>query len=157
MRSLTRMRKTTVFALPLLALAVAFLESGGVTQQSAPAPTPTAKPASHDVTLPVTVRDKKGALVTDLQMNDLTLSQDGRPQTIKSFSRQTNEPVRVGLLVDTSHGVSGAINDERKAATQLVDAVLPTNATAKDQIFLIHFAREVELLQDFTNSREKLD
>ncbi len=151
------MRKTTVFALPLLALAVAFLESGGVTQQSAPAPTPTAKPASHDVTLPVTVRDKKGALVTDLQMNDLTLSQDGRPQTIKSFSRQTNEPVRVGLLVDTSHGVSGAINDERKAATQLVDAVLPTNATAKDQIFLIHFDREVELLEDFTNSREKLD
>ena len=159
MYSLTRLLKSAILALPWLALTGAFLHSVGNTEQSAPAPTApaTAKAASRDVVLPVTVRDKKGSLVTNLQINDLTLSQDGRPQTIKSFSRQTSEPVRVGLLVDTSRGVSAAMNEERKAATQFVDAVLPSNAATKDQLFLLHFDREVELLEDFTNSREKLD
>ena len=160
MQSLTLTLKSTLFVLPVLALAGALIESGGRPQQtaSAPALTPaTAKPVLRDVVLPVTVRDKKGALVADLSKNDLTLSQDGRPQTIKSFSRETTQPVRVGLLVDTSHTVSGAMNEERKAAGQLVDAVLPATGDTKDQAFLIHFDREVELLEDFTNSREKLD
>jgi VWFA-related protein len=157
MQSLTRIRKTTVLALPLLALAGVFFRTGGTAQQAPSTSAPAAKPATHDVMLPVTVRDKKGALVTDLQKADLTLSEDGRPQTIKSFSREADQPVRVGLLIDTSHGVSGALNEERKAATQLVDAVLPASGTAKDQVFLIHFDREVELLEDFTNSREKID
>jgi VWFA-related protein len=160
MQTPTRMRKSTVLSLVMLALAGAMLAAGGITQQQAP-PAPVAaatpKPASHDVVLPVTIRDKKGALVTDLQMNDLTLSEDGRPQTIKSFSRQTAQPVRVGLLVDTSHGVSAAMSEERKAATQFVDAVLPAAGASKDQVFLLHFDREVELLEDFTSSREKVD
>lgn len=159
MQSRILMRKSTFFALPILVLAGAFLESGGITQENAPAPAPApaAKPALHDVVLPVTVRDKKGALVNDLSKDDLTLSQDGRPQTIKTFSRETTQPMRVGLLVDTSHSVNGAMTEERKAATQLVDAVLPAAGNTKDQAFLIHFDREVELLEDFTNSREKLD
>jgi VWFA-related protein len=160
MQSLMPMRKSFVFSLPLLALTGVFLESGGITQQPAPTPasaTATPKPANHDVLLPVTVRDKKGALVTDLQKNDLTLSEDGRPQTIKSFSRESGQPMRVGLLVDTSKGVSGAMTEERKATTQLVDALLPANGAPKEQVFLIHFDREVELLEDFTNSREKID
>ena len=165
MSSLTRMRRSIYLAIPALALVGAFLESGGVTQQSASAPPPapapapalSAKPALHDVTLPVTVRDKKGALVNDLSKNDLTLSQDGRPQTIKSFSRESAQPVRIGLLVDTSRSVNGAMNEVRKAAGQFVDGVLPATGNTKDQAFLIHFDREVELLEDFTNSREKLD
>ncbi|KAA6461013.1 VWA domain-containing protein [Acidobacteria bacterium AB60] len=152
------MRKSTLFALPMLALAGAFLESSGGTQQPAPAPAGTAaKPAVRDVILPITVRDKKGALVNDLSKNDVTLSQDGRPQTIKSLARESSQPLRVGLLVDTSRAVGGAMNEERKAATQFVSAVLPENSDAKDQAFLIHFDREVELLEDFTNSREKLN
>jgi VWFA-related protein len=152
------MRKSTVFSLVPLVSAGALLAAGGITQQQAPpAPASTPKPASHDVVLPVTVRDKKGALVTGLQMNDLTLSEDGRPQTIKSLSRQTAQPIRVGLLVDTSRGVSGAMTEERKAATQFVDAVLPAAGSSRDQVFLLHFDREVELLEDFTSSREKVD
>jgi len=161
---LTLMRKSSLLALPLLALAGAYFESGGATQQTQPAQQASAspsastpKPALHEVVLPVTVRDKKGALVNDLSKNDLTLSQDGRPQTIKTFSRETAQPVRVGLLVDTSHAVSNAMTEERKAAAQFVDAVLPATGSSKDQAFLIHFDREVELLEDFTNSREKLD
>jgi VWFA-related protein len=159
MQSRMLIRKSTLLALPTLVLAGAFLESGAITQENSPAAAPAAaaKPALHDVVLPVTVRDKKGALVNDLSKNDLVLSQDGRPQTIKSFSRETAQPVRLGLLVDTSHSVNGAMTEERKAAAQLVDAVLPAAGNAKDQAFLIHFDREVELLEDFTNSREKLD
>ncbi len=153
------MRKSTLLALPTLVLAGAFLESGGITQENPPAaaPAPATKATLRDVVLPVTVRDKKGTLVNDLSKNDLVLSQDGRPQTIKSLSRETVQPVRIGLLVDTSRSVNAAMNEERKAAAQLVDAVLPAAGGTKDQAFLIHFDREVELLEDFTSSREKLD
>src|SRR6202035_2546847 len=159
MGSRSFMRKSTFLALPVMALAGVCFEFGGLTQQNAPVPSSAAaaKPTLHDVVLPVTVRDKKGALISDLSKNDLVLSQDGRPQTIKSFSRETSQPMRLGLLVDTSKSVNGAMNEERKAATQLVDSVLPAAGSTKDQAFLLHFDREVELLEDFTSSREKLD
>jgi len=117
------------------------------------------KVEAREVVLPVTVRDKKGALVTTLQKSDFTLAEDGRPQTIKSFTRETNLPFRLGLLVDTSRSLSGAMDNERKAAGKFVDQMLPADpkaGTQADQAFLIHFDREVELLEDFTPSREKL-
>ena len=119
-------------------------------------PVATLKIQAREVVLPVTVRDKKGALVTTLKSSDFTLTEDGRPQTIKSFTRESNLPFRLGLLVDTSRSVSGAMDSERKAAGKFVDSMLPADpkaATAKDEAFLIHFDREVELLEDFTNSR----
>jgi VWFA-related protein len=127
---------------------------------------------AREVLLPVTVRDKHGALVTSLQQSDFTLTEDGRPQVIKSFTRETNLPFELGLLVDTSRSVSGAIEDERKAADKFVDQMLPdpkagngasgsakpadASPTRKDEAFLLHFDREVELLQDFTTTRDKL-
>jgi len=128
-------------------------------------PSPTDQPAAtlkiqaREVVLPVTVRDKHGALVSSLQKTDFSLTEDGRPQTIKSFTRETNLPFLLGLLVDTSHSVSGAMEFERKAAGKFVDQMLPADskdAKAADQAFLLHFDHEVELLEDFTNSREKL-
>jgi VWFA-related protein len=120
-------------------------------------PATTLKVETREVLLPVTVRDKKGALVTSLKIGDFTLSEDGRPQTIKSFTRESNLPYRLGLLVDTSRSLSGAIESERKAAGKFVDTMLPADPkTGKDQAFLIHFDREVELLRDFTPSRDKL-
>lgn len=122
-------------------------------------PSATLKIQANEVVLPVTVRDKKGALVSTLQKTDFSLTEDGRPQTIKSFSRETDLPFRLGLLVDTSRSVSSAMESERKAAGKFVDQMLPAdpkNAKAGDQAFLIHFDHEVELLEDFTNSRDKL-
>jgi VWFA-related protein len=119
----------------------------------------TLKVQAREVLLPVTVRDKHGALVTTLTAADFSLTEDGRPQTIKSFSRQSNLPFLLGLLVDTSRSMSGAMDNERKAGEKFVDLMLPAdpkNAKAGDQAFLIHFDREVELLEDFTNSRDKL-
>ena len=123
-------------------------------------PVATLKIQAREVVLPVTVRDKKGALVTSLKIGDFTLTEDGRPQIIKSFTRESNLPFRLGLLVDTSRSVSGAMEEERKAAGKFVDLMLPADPQAadakKDEAFLIHFDREVELLEDFTNSRNKL-
>ena len=109
--------------------------------------------------LPVTVRDKRGNLVTNLTAADFTLTEDNRPEVIKSFTIQSDLPFLCGLLVDTSRSVSSALDNERAAAGKFVDLMLPaTPKTSKDgnQSFLIHFDREVELLEDFTNSREKL-
>ena len=112
---------------------------------------------AREVVLPVTVHDKHGALVTTLQKSDFTLTEDGRPQVIKSFAHETDLPFRIGLLVDTSRSMSNAMPAVRTATGKFVDLMLPAPpAESKDQAFLIHFDREVELLQDFTNSRDKL-
>jgi VWFA-related protein len=176
--NMTRFQTITAYAVSMLALA--WLPTTSPAQEPA-----TDKPAltmhvqAREVLLPVTVRDKHGALVTDLQKSDFTLTEDGRPQVIKSFARETNLPFQLGLLVDTSRSVSGAMENERKAAGKFVDQMLPGNPvaastsgsaaapgstaapaspapSANDQAFLLHFDREVELLQDFTNSRDKL-
>jgi len=163
------MRNQCVFPLAVLMLGLPGLSVAGLAQQSAakpdnqqPAsdrPITTLKIQAREVVLPVTVRDKKGVLVTSLKVGDFTLTEDSRPQTIKSFTRESNLPYRVGLLVDTSRSVSGAMDNERKSAGKFVDLMLPADpkaSGAKDEGFLIHFDREVELLQDFTNSRDKL-
>jgi VWFA-related protein len=146
----------------VLCLAVSTLALPGLSpaqQPSTEQPALTLKVQANEVVLPVTVRDKKGALVSTLKASDFTLTEDGRPQKIKSFTRESNLPFRLGLLVDTSRSVASALESERKAAGKFVDQMLPADpkaVTAKDEAFLIHFDREVELLQDFTNSREKL-
>jgi len=105
------------------------------------------------VTLPVTVRDKHGKIVRDLTKDDFTLQEDGRPQTIKYFSQETNLPLTLGLLVDTSRSQDNVLDAERNASRSFLDQML---VQPKDKAFLIHFDREVELLQDLTSSHEKL-
>jgi VWFA-related protein len=140
-------------------LALVCLPAASPAPQSADQPAAALKLQAREVVLPVTVRDKHGALVASLKIKDFTLTEDGRPQTIKSFTRETGLPFRLGLLVDTSRGVSGGLENERKAAGKFVDAMLPEKpkpGSGSDQAFLIHFDREVELLRDFTASRDKL-
>jgi VWFA-related protein len=148
-------------ALSIFALACgsATAQQAGSQQPVSDQPVATLKIQANEVVLPVTVRDKHGNLVTTLKATDFSLTEDSRPQTIKSFSRESNLPFRLGLLVDTSRSVSAALSDERRAAGKFVDQMLPADpkgGTAADQLFLIHFDHEVELLEDFTTSREKL-
>ncbi len=105
------------------------------------------------VTLPVTVRDKKGQIVRNLTKDDFVLQEDGHPQVIKYFAQDTNLPLTLGLLVDTSLSQRNVLDQERNASKVFLDQML---TDAKDKAFLIHFDREVELLQDLTSSREKL-
>jgi len=140
----------------MLVLASLFMASPAQ-QPASSQPAPVLQAQAHEVVLPVTVRNKKGELVTSLKISDFTLTEDSHPQKITSFTRETSLPFRLGLLVDTSRSMTGAMESERKAAGKFVDTMLPEKPNAKsDQIFLIHFDREVELLYDFTASRDKL-
>ena len=105
------------------------------------------------VTLQVIVRDKHGKIVHDLTKDDFTLQEDNRPQTIKYFAQETNLPLTLGLLVDTSRSQATVLDAERNASRSFLDQVM---TQAKDKGFLIHFDKEVELLQDLTADRPKL-
>jgi VWFA-related protein len=105
------------------------------------------------VNLPVVVRDKKGALIQNLNKDDFTLQVDGKPQTIRYFDKDTNLPLTLGLLVDTSQSQRNVLEEERTASSTFLDQML-TNP--KDQAFIIQFARQTELLQDLTTSRPLL-
>ena len=144
---------------PLL-LASVFLASRLPAQQkpSAPdqAPASTAPTIAVDarlVNLPVVVRDKKGALIQNLTKDDFVLQVDGKPQTIRYFDKDTNLPLTLGLLVDTSLSQRDVIDEERTASSVFLDQML---TTPKDKAFIMQFAAETELLQDLTSSRPLL-
>jgi VWFA-related protein len=107
------------------------------------------------VTVFATVRDKHGAIVSNLTQADFTLDEDGHPQTVTYFARENDLPLTVGLLVDTSLSQRRVLDQERRASSNFVDHTLRENS--KDQAFVIHFDYQVELLQDFTSSRKKLE
>jgi VWFA-related protein len=153
---------------PIASLMLIVLSSLQIVAQQPPAAQPaanqpSAKPADtpattlkvqvREVILPVTVRDKKGQAVPNLKAADFTLNEDGRAQTIKSFTRETNLPFRLGLLVDTSRSQESALPAERTASGKFIDQML---SQAADKAFLLHFDHEVELLQDFTGTKSKL-
>jgi len=101
-----------------------------------------------------TVRDKHGKIVNDLGKDDFTLTEDGRPQSIHYFTRESDLPLTLGLLVDTSLSQRRVLDQERSASHGFLDQMVRAD---KDKAFIIHFDREVELLQDLTNSHEKLE
>ena len=101
-----------------------------------------------------TVKEKGSSkIVKDLTQGDFTLEEEGKPQTIKFFEAESSLPLNLGLLVDTSYSQAHVLGDERSAGIKFFDQILHD----KDQAFVIHFDREIELLQDFTGSRDKLD
>jgi VWFA-related protein len=101
-----------------------------------------------------TVRDRKGNLVSDLTKDDFTLNEDGHPQEIRYFAKESDLPLTLGLLVDTSLSQRRVLEQERSASRSFLDQMVGEN---KDKAFLIHFDREVELLQDLTSSHQKLE
>src|SRR5579862_380624 len=105
------------------------------------------------VTVYAAVRDKHGKIIPNLNQSDFALQEDARPQTIKYFARESDLPLTLGLLVDTSLSQRRVLDQEKSASYSFFDHILRED---KDKAFLIHFDREVELLQDLTASREKL-
>ncbi|HEU0141863.1 MAG TPA: VWA domain-containing protein [Bryobacteraceae bacterium] len=94
------------------------------------------------------VRDKKGALIPNLERDDFTVFEEGKQQEVKYFVRETDLPLTMGLLVDVSRSQENLIDIERRAAYEFFSQVLKE----KDLAFLISFGSESELLQDFTGS-----
>jgi VWFA-related protein len=101
-----------------------------------------------------TVRDKHGQIVRDLGKDDFILTEDRRPQTVRYFARESDLPLVLGLLVDTSMSQRQVLDQERSASHSFLDQMVRED---KDKAFIIHFDREVELLQDLTSSHEKLE
>ena len=100
------------------------------------------------VSILTSVRDKRGALVPSLQKEDFTILEDGKAQPIKYFTKETDLPLTIGMLVDVSGSQRNLIDIERSAASQFFRDVL----RKKDLAFLISFGEETELLQDYTGS-----
>src|ERR1017187_3729614 len=100
------------------------------------------------VNLYCAVRNKQNALISNLEKGDFNLAEDGTQQTIKYFTRDTDLPLRIGLLVDVSNTQRNLIEPERRAASSFFSSVLKK----KDVAFLISFGADSELLQDLTGS-----
>ncbi len=117
-------------------------------------PPPTFSSDVKVVNVLATVRDKHGQIVNNLTKDDFKLAQDGHPQTIRYFSRDTDLPLTLGLLVDTSMSQRRLIDQERIASYGFLNDLMRVE---KDKAFVIHFDWEIELLQDLTASHQKLE
>jgi VWFA-related protein len=95
-----------------------------------------------------TVKDKAGNLVPHLTRDDCTVSEDKEPQKLKSFVAETNQPLTLGILLDTSGSQYQVLPLEQDVGSQFLARVL----RQKDEAFLLSFDVNVDLLQDFTNS-----
>ena len=150
--------RSVALAGALAVLVVAGLSFG---QSAAEPPKPSGQD-SQDQTIRVdvdlvnilfTVKAKKGGqLIPNLEKNNFSISEDGKPQTIQRFSRETDLPLTLGLLIDVSASQERLIDVERQAASAFFSSVLRN----KDEAFLISFGKSTELLQDFTNSAKQL-
>ena len=101
-----------------------------------------------------TVKDRNGRLVNTLGKEDFILSEDGVRQEIQYFAHQTDLPLTIGLLIDTSGSQKALIPEERRAGSHFFRSVLRPE---KDLAFLMSFDRNVELLQDYTSSQGLLE
>jgi VWFA-related protein len=100
------------------------------------------------------VRDKKGSLVHGLTKDDFTLLEDGRPQTIRYFSQDSDLPLTIGLLVDTSLSQRTVLDMERDVSFHFLERVLREN---KDQAFIVQFDEALFVRQEPTSSRKDLE
>jgi VWFA-related protein len=105
------------------------------------------------VNLIATVRDEAGRLVNNLGKDDFTLKEDSKEQAIQYFAQQTDLPLTLGLLVDTSMSQRRVLDQEKTASNRFLERVLDES---KDQAFVIGFDVDVELLQDLTSSKKLL-
>jgi VWFA-related protein len=142
----------TLLILPVVLIRLDAQQAGGRSQN---ADDDAGQPIQVDVdivNLYCAVRNKQNALVSNLEKGDFNLAEDGAAQTIKYFTRETDLPLTIGLLVDVSNSQGNLIETERRAASSFFSSVLKK----KDVAFLISFGADSELLQDLTGSPRTL-
>ena len=98
------------------------------------------------------VKDKKGGLIPSLGKTDFEVLEDGKPQTIKYFSADANQPLTLGILIDSSLSQERVLQMEKEVGAAFLRSVL----RSKDEAFVISFDVNVDLLQDFTNNTREL-
>jgi VWFA-related protein len=105
------------------------------------------------VNLFATVRDKHKAIVTGLKMDDFQVFEDGQPQEITNFSADSNLPITLGILMDTSGSESFMLSAEKDAGSRFLARVMRKG----DLAMVMTFDTDVDLLADFTEDRSRLD
>src|SRR5437868_4832781 len=98
------------------------------------------------------VKDKRDALIPSLAKSDFNIFEDGKPQTIKYFTAESNLPLTLGILIDSSGSQQRVLDMEKEIGGSFLNSIL----REKDMAFVISFDVNVDLLQDFTNSGRDL-
>jgi VWFA-related protein len=98
------------------------------------------------------VKDKKGALIPNQKKDDFEILEDGKPQTIKYFTAESNLPLTLGILIDASGSQMRVLEMEKEVGGAFLSQIL----REKDEAFVIGFDVNVDLLQDFTNDVHRL-
>src|SRR5437899_12255123 len=109
--------------------------------------TPTFRKSVNVVNVFFTVKDKHGALVPDLNKDNFEIFENGKPQAIKYFAAESNQPLTLGILIDSSGSMLRMLPEEKIVAGDFLRQVI----TEKDLAFVISFDISVDLLQDLTN------
>ncbi len=115
---------------------------------------PTFTTAVKVVSLLASVKNKKGELNPDLAQTDFQVMEDGRPQVIKYFNRQTDLPLTIGLLIDTSMSQVKVLDAERSACFRFLDQVLRPR---QDKVFIMQFDSRIITRQELTGSWKDLN
>src|SRR5215813_1300379 len=143
----------TALLLALILLALPVTESAQQPQQSPPADQ-TPQQSQTTIRVPInivnvlaTVLNRRNKLVPDLTEEDFKLMDDNVQQSIRYFSRQSDIPLRIGLLLDTSNSIRDRIKFEQDAAVNFLFTVL---RRGKDQAFAMTFDDEPQMIQTFT-------
>lgn len=103
------------------------------------------------VSLTATITDKRGRFYADLKQGDFTVYEDGAPQKLAYFNTGDRVPVSLGIIFDTSGSMVDKIEGVRDAVEHFVKSVAPG-----DEIFLVRFSDDAELVQDFTDDRHRI-
>ena len=133
---------------------VAAVSAGGATSLVSGQNEATFSTSLNVVDVLATVRTKKNEIVRDLTKDDFVLTENGRPQTIRYFSKESELPLTVGLMIDTSMSQQKVLESERTASFRFLDQVL---RESKDKLFVMQFDMAVQLRQPLTSSRRALE
>jgi VWFA-related protein len=99
------------------------------------------------------VKDKHSAIIPDLTKADFDLFEDGKPQTIKYFSKESDLPLTLGIMIDTSPSQMRVLPAEQEAGAEFLKEVM----RPKDLAFLLSFDVEVDLLKDLTSNPREIE
>jgi VWFA-related protein len=115
-------------------------------------PVATLKVNVQVVSIYFNVKDKRGALIPNLKKDDFQVNEDGKAQTVKYFEADSNQPLTLGLLIDTSASQTRVLPMEQEVGAAFLRDIL----TPKDMAFLINFDISVDLIQDYTSDAAQL-
>jgi Ca-activated chloride channel family protein len=105
------------------------------------------------VNLLYTVTDRKGRFVTDLTKDDFDVIESKKPQVIQEFTAESDLPLRLGILIDTSNSIRDRFKFEQEAAISFINNVIRTN---QDKGLVVSFDTRAELVTDLQGDTEKL-